>query len=284
MPVEYLTLSEIRARADAIAKALESLLSIRTVAWKPNAKQWIFLRESLYCLLSPAHVSLFCDLTAVHAAQLKFEIEDTLRKYYLRPGKPVDYVLSLVHQSKLSNYGVETPEQYPSLAGYCLLIRSITDEQIGVKVNSASDIKVYLERVVTESVDAEYRAYAALPEICTSELNNWFCPDGPAINEITNLLVRHQKKGWIISNPLNPSTKRLLNVKVKTITNHEAIVATMEYWYLRWWDSVNDIYVYPYRETNRQTYILRHENAVWRVFENIRPLPRTSIPYRWHIR
>jgi FMN phosphatase YigB (HAD superfamily) len=58
----------------------------------------------------------------------------------------------------------------------------------------------YLERVVAEAMDAEFQAYQSLPEIDLTPLSSWFCPGSPAIKEILNLLYRHQKKGWIISN------------------------------------------------------------------------------------
>jgi len=59
-------------------------------------------------------------------------------------------------------------------------------------------------------------------------LNHWCSPGSPALKEIINLLTRHQNKGWIISNPMNPSTKRLLSIKVKKIDNNEAVVNTVE--------------------------------------------------------
>jgi len=80
---------------------------------------------------------------------------------------------------------------------------------------------------------------------------------------------------------MNPSTKRVLSVKVKKIKGTEAVLATSEYWYLRWWDAKAGSYVYPYRETNRQLYIVRKEPDGWRVFENLRPPPRSSVPHRW---
>ena len=75
-------------------------------------------------------------------------------------------------------------------------------------------------------MDAEFAAYAALPEIRLEEIGRWFCPEGPAHREIVNLLKRHQQRGWVISNPINPSTKRLLGISVKRIEGNEAIVAT----------------------------------------------------------
>lgn len=76
------------------------------------------------------------------------------------------------------------------------------------------------------------------------------------------------------------STKRLIDIRVKTIDAGEAIVHTTEYRYLRWWDTKKLSYVYPYRETNRQTYIVKQENGTWKVFQNLRPSPRSSAPNR----
>jgi hypothetical protein len=59
-----------------------------------------------------------------------------------------------------------------------------------------------------------------------------------------------QKRGWVLSNPLNPSTKRLLSIKVKKITG-------------------------------RQIYIVKKETEGWKIFQNLRPSPRSSIPHRW---
>lgn len=137
-----------------------------------------------------------------------------------------------------------------------------------------------IEKVISPCVDAEFAAYAALPEIKTDEINRSFSIDAPAYREIMNLLVRHKARGWTITNNLNPSTKRLIDIRVKKIEAGEAIVHTTEYWYLRWWDTKKLSYVYPYRETNRQTYILKQENGTWKIFQNLRPSPRSSAPNR----
>ncbi len=80
---------------------------------------------------------------------------------------------------------------------------------------------------------------------------------------------------------MNPSTKRLMEVKVKRIALNEAEVTTREYWYLRWLKASNDSYEYTYRETNLQRYILNREDGAWKVYQNLRPAPRTTAPQRW---
>lgn len=91
---------------------------------------------------------------------------------------------------------------------------------------------------------------------------------------------RWAQRGWILANPRNPSTKRLLSIDAREIRGDTAIVRTTEYWYLRWWSVVEGKYRYPYRETNHQTYVLVRQGEDWLVEENIRPAPRSSTPHR----
>lgn len=281
--MEYLPLNVIRERSEAVNSALDSLLTTRALTFRREARQWRFLSDSLQRLLSPGFVSDFDCLSPVTAAQYKFEIEDRLRRFYLHPGNSVDYVFSIVHRSKLLEYHDADFETYPYLAGYCLLVRDLSVDRKSGEIDG-ENLRLYLERVVVEANDAEFRAYAALPEVSSEGLGRWFCAGSPAMNEIINLLTRHREKKWIISNPFNPSTKRVLDIKVKKVGQHEARVNTMEYWYLRWWDERDGSYAFSYRETNRQMYVLRNENGEWRVFQNLRTLPRTSTPNRWNRR
>ncbi|MEW6508211.1 MAG: hypothetical protein AB1432_10745 [Bacteroidota bacterium] len=69
-------------------------------------------------------------------------------------------------------------------------------------------------------------------------------------------------------------------LNLKKIDIREIFVSTTEYWYLRWRDTKKNSYAFPYRETNRQMYVLRKDNGIWKVYETIRPAPRTSIPNR----
>ncbi len=279
--MEYLSPDQIRARSAGCRAEMETLLAARAVAGKPKARQWRFFRDALEALLSGGHSSEFDTIPRVQAAQLKFEVEDKLRRFYLRPGRAPEFVFTLARQSELGLYGLEDGCKYPELAGYCLLVRDLSEDGIGEAPGKREDTAPYLEKVVAACIDAEFAAYAALPEIRLDEVERWFRADGPAYRDIRNLVTRRQRRGWVISNAMNPSTKRLLGVKVKKADGSEATVATSEYWYLRWWGNRENTYVYPYRETNHQLYVLRKDPDGWRVCENLRPPPRSSAPSRW---
>lgn len=280
--MEYLQIEEIHERTQEIRSALESLLASKVLVVRGGALQWRFLRDCFERLLSNEHISDFGRVAPVQLAQYKFEIEDKLRRFYLHPGKPLDFVFTVVHSSKHSLHGID--EGYPSLAGYSLLVRDLSIDRITHDEETGENLRLYLERVVTEANDAEFRAYAALPEIRDDEISRWFCAGSPAYNEIRNILERHNKKRWVISNSYNPSTKRITEVKVKKVSLNEARVSAKEYWYLRWWDEREESYVYAYRESNDQMYELKKIDNEWKVYRNLRGQPRTSTPHRWNRR
>lgn len=280
--MEFLSAEEILEKRDEIKESFDDLLKIKALVGKTGAAQWKFFQACFKALVFSGKTTapIFKNMAPTQAAQLKFEVEDRLRRFYLRPGKPHRFIFAIVHVSHLNRFVLDDIKSYPSFFNYCILIREHSEIASTGAVSTTLEMKAFLERVVTESIDAEFRAYAALPEIRVEELKKWFYPDSPAIKEITDILSRHKDRKWIISNPVNPSTKRLLRIKIQRLDLKECFVHTTEYWYLRWWDVKKNAYSYPYRETNTQVYILRKNEGTWKVYQNLRPSPRTSTPHR----
>lgn len=124
--------------------------------------------------------------------------------------------------------------------------------------------------VVRNAINAEFDAYKYLPKIKVKEIDKWFSKGGSARTRIVHLLYKHKERGWIINNPLNPSTVELLNVKLKKIQADRATVTTEEYWYLRWFDVKALKYRHVYNVKNDQSYVLVDEGqGTWRVDINI---------------
>lgn len=277
--MEFLTIEEARDRSRQIREALAEILNVRPLVQRPKSGQWRFLQAAMERLLAPEVESEFDALPAVRAAQLKFEIERKLNHFYRRYSQPpVRFVFGLLHRRDMPRHGVD-PEEYPLLAGYGFMVRDISAEVQAF--GTLEEERLYIERVVTEAADAEFRVYAALPdaEAKLADLAESHSTKGPAYREIVNVVRRLQARSWVISNPNNPSTKRVISVRVREIKRNEALVSTVEYWYLKWWDSKKLTYRYPYRETNRQSYVLRKEPDGWKIWQNLRPSPRTSVPY-----
>ena len=252
-------------------------MDIRNLVARKHAAQWRYFRICLDRTLgAPAEALAWLPL---QIAQYKFEIEDKLRRLYLRGGRPFAFVFRLVSRRDARREQLMVDDDYPETGGYHLLVRDrrkLADLAAAV----APATRAHIEMVVAGSIDAEFDAYRGLPAIDAARLLRWYASDGPAYQDPLHTLTRVAGRGWVLTNPHNPSTKRLMVINVKEIRADCAVVRTTEYWYLRWWSSVEDKYRYPYRETGRQTYILTRRGEDWLVQENIRPAPRSSTPHR----
>ncbi len=278
--MEFLTLEQLRECGLEVRAAFDALMENRTLAVRKNARQWQFFRSCLERTLGALPGACFLDWPH-QLAQLKFEVEDKLRRFYLSHGRPVDFVFALVHRRDAVRDRLITDPHYPQTAGYYLLVRDRRDGGEAA-YTALADTRAYLEKVVASSIDAEFSAYQALPDIDDAALLRWLRREGGAYRDLVHTLTQLERRGWVVSNPSNPSTKRLLAIEVKEMRGNEAVARTTEYWYLRWWSTVEQKYRYPYRETNRHTYVLVNTADGWRVEENIRPAPRSSTPHRQH--
>lgn len=269
----YLLKREIVTCAPELKEEFEGLLRHRWFAARAGARQWEFFRHCFGVLVGETRGDFPCD--KLRAAQYKFEVSDRLRRYYLLPGAKLRFIFTLAHEKQ--GGGFAHPEaDYPTSNEYLLLVTR-NEPSAGDR----EETRALLERVVADAVDAEWGVYARLPELNLGPLEGIFHPEGGASRRIRNLAIAHHRKGLTISNENNPSTRRLVEVKVEKLSRDAAQVRTVEYWYLRWWSPGKNAYVNIYNETNRQRYFLSRRGGRWEVTDNVYPPPRTSTPRRW---
>jgi hypothetical protein len=190
-----------------------------------------------------------CATSRAGAAQIRGRIQAAA--FYLRHGNAVDFVFMLVHQRDAVRDRQIGEADYPLTAGYDPLVRDCREgDARALAAWPLGETRAYIEKVIACSIDAEFNAYLALPEIDHAALLRWFRREGAAL---AHTLTQLKRRAWVLTNPNNPSTKRLLAIDVKEVRRHEAVAGTTEYWYLRWWSTTEQKYRYAYRETNRQT-------------------------------
>ena len=76
-----------------------------------------------------------------------------------------------------------------------MLVRDLTRERAGAGEAEPEALLPYLEKVVAACIDAEFAAYAALPEIRLEEVQRWFSAGG---------VLRHEAGAWRVSPNLRP--------------------------------------------------------------------------------
>lgn len=275
--MEYMTLAEIRANAAEIRTAFEELMSKPSLAPKKHAAQWRYFRHCLERTLgAPAKPH---DWRALQITQYKFEVEDKLRRLYLSGGAPLTFIFRLFSHRDAHRDQLIEDDDYPDIGGYYVLVRD-RRKSPDIGPLTISTLRDHLEMVVTACIDAEFSAYQALPDIDEAKLLRWFWEDGPAYRDVIHTLKRTAERTWTLSNSGNPSTKRVISVRVKEILDGKAEVKTTEYLYLRWWSPIEGKYRYPYRETSRNTYYLIQVGDAWLVEDHILPPPISSTRHR----
>jgi hypothetical protein len=163
--------------------------------------------------------------------------------------------------------------------GYVLLVTHARPEVIAAP--SELELREYLVRLVEDAARAEFTAYAGAPMVNLASLDGLFVPDGPAYRRIRNVIEQHARRGWTIRIPeYNPSTMRVLGVRVGEVSETQATVFTEEHWYLRWWSETEARYAYIYNETNHQRYLLTRVGDRWLVDTNVYPPPRATSAMR----
>lgn len=268
----YLTKKEIDHYLPEIREEFRTIIDHSWFSGKRNARQWRFFRHCFHVLTGEADGDFECN--EKQAIYYKYEISDRLQRYYLSFGKPIKFVFHLINEKKSGISDFDEPE-YPSCNNYKL--------RVSYNKNRPDDIqekKLLIEKTIAESMDAEFDAYRALPTLDFTMLAEVFDTSGSAYKEIVNRVKKHKKRGWIIQGESNPSTKRLIEVRIGRISENSAEARTSEYWLLMWWSLKEEKYAHTYKEMNRQRYFLVWEVDRWRVQENIYEKPKISTPRR----
>jgi hypothetical protein len=269
--MEFLSTTEVRARAREVKEALARILATRAVVGHRGAAQWRFLQACTAKALGES-VQGFDGIEPTKAAQWKFQVQEKLRRYYERHAGEPGLWLVPVHESRLGQYRLPSPDAYPRLSGYCLLVRDpARDATLGPETEGPTP---YLERVVVETAEAEFRAYAALPRLDTALLSRWLWTDGPAFREILDRLRKRRRTAWVITNAYNPSHHRTTSLKVLRVRDTRAVVNATEIWHLRWWNTFTSEYIYSFQETLRHSYVIEKREHIWRVHRRLRRPPR----------
>lgn len=268
----YLTKKEIDNYLPEIEGEFQTIIKHPWFSGRRNARQWLFFKHCFSVLTGKVTGDFACS--EKQAVQYKYEVNDRLQRYYLAFGKPIKFVFRLMNERKDGISGYEEPD-YPSCNGYRLMVSDNIDLP-----DATQQKKLLLEKTIADAIDAEFSSYQKLPELELAALEEVFDQSGSRYKEIVNLLRKHKARGWTLGNDMNPSTKRLIDIKIKRMSKGSAEVRTLEYWLLMWWSLKDLKYAHTYKEENRQTYRLIWKDDKWLVTDNVWEKPKTSTPRR----
>ena len=220
----YLTKKEIGHYKSEIEEEFRTIVKHPWFSSRKNARQWMFFKHCFSVLIGENSGDFACS--EKQAIYYKYEITDRLQRYYLSFGKPIKFVFHLINEKKT---GVSDYDEvdYPSCNNYRLRVSHNSN-----RPDVIQEKKLLIEKTIAEAMDAEFGVYQALPALEFTRLAEVFDINGSAYKEIVNRAKKHKKRGWIIRGEENPSTKRLIDVRIRDLSENRAEVRTSEYWLL----------------------------------------------------
>jgi len=146
-----------------------------------------------------------------------------------------------------------------------------------VKSILPNDFIASIRKVIEDNLTFELDAYKNIPNYhkASEKLVPLYTNNSTVLGRIMQLLERHKKRKWILSNTDNPSIANINNYELQKIDNLKAHVKTNEYWYLQWFDLDTENYAYIYNETQDHEYVLTYDmNARrWLIESHYYPSP-----------
>lgn len=122
-----------------------------------------------------------------------------------------------------------------------------------------ADLLTFVREAVRTSFDALYKQSSNGP------LNSYFDAKQSAFKELEDVINHNKKSSNIISNPYNPSTYEILDLKIESVSDVQATVKTNEYWLLCWWNTDTEKYVKRVKDINDHQYVLTKGKSGWRI-------------------
>jgi len=177
---------------------------------------------------------------------------------------------------RLLKYGYELPNpidkrRLNTLNKICVYLgfKSWTSYCLEAENTAVANQEFY--QIIYAGLNAEFEVYYNMPNDNLDKLLPYFIKEGPAFKQIYNVVTRLNNLNWVLSNKNNPSYYEILDIDLLKVETGEIHLITHECWYLKWYNEALNKPEKYFNENNRQLYILKKENDVWKIYLNHYP-------------
>jgi len=247
----------------------------------PSSKAFVLLKRSLlekmfFDIQSPKGIKKWTRSTFKEAAE--FISKDIENSAIISEESKRNYgtYISSSTLERLLKYGYELPNpidkrRLNTLNKICVYLgfKSWTSYCLEAENTVVANQEFY--QTIYAGLNAEFEVYNNMPASDLNKLLPYFIKEGPAFKQIYNVVTRLNNLNWILSNKNNPSYYKILEIDVWKIESEEIHLITHECWYLKWHNEILNKHEKYYNTNNRQLYILKRENNIWKIFLNHYP-------------
>ena len=181
----------------------------------------------------------------------------------LRFLKTLDKLAIFIGHASLNDFLSQTSETSGALP-------TLTEEKKGTIRLS------YFEQLIKNYCQEEFNSLLKLPAVDLGNLSDFIFKDGPLTQRIQDLITNIAQLGHLLNNSNNRSNFELYDFKIESQSDNLVVISVQEFWNLEFRDDEGN-HCNAYNHANRQTYFIKKQNDVWKIWDNHNPDYKTII-------
>lgn len=150
------------------------------------------------------------------------------------------------------------------------------EELNSLTMNKDEKILQVFEKLITSYCQEEFNSLLRLPEVDLGNLSHFIFENGPLTQRIHDLISQIAQLGYQLNCTNNRSNFELYDFKISSLDNNLAVITAQEFWNLDFRDDDGN-FRNAYSHVNMQTYFIKKQNDVWKIWDNHNPDYKTII-------
>lgn len=132
------------------------------------------------------------------------------------------------------------------------------------------------EKLITSYCQEEFNSLLRLPEVDLGNISDFIFSNGPLTQRIHDLISQIAQLGYQLNCVNNRSNFELYDFKICSLDHNMAVITAQEFWNLDFRDDDGN-FRNAYSHVNMQTYFIKKQNGVWKIWDNHNPDYKTII-------
>lgn len=167
---------------------------------------------------------------------------------------------------------------YPSLNHFLSnsADHNVPEEAAACEITEKEKLLTVFEKLITRYCQEEFNSLLKLPEVDLGNLSHYIFDDGPLTQRIHDLISNIAQLGHQLNNVNNRSNFELYDFKLCSLDENLAVIKVEEFWNLEFRDDDGNL-CNAYNHANKQTYFIKKQNGVWKIWDNHNPDYKTII-------
>ncbi|MGH2664588.1 hypothetical protein [Flavobacterium sp.] len=179
---------------------------------------------------------------------------------------------------------LKTLDKLAIFIGYTSLNHFLSKEVVvnEMEMNAASvtvkneEMLLGFEKLITNYCQEEFNSLLKLPEVDLGNLSHFIFEDGPLTQRIHDLISQIAQLGYQLNTLNNRSNFELYDFKICSLNDTLAVITAQEFWNLDFRDDDGN-FRNAYSHVNKQTYFIKKQHDVWKIWDNHNPDYKTII-------